>query len=253
MKKTKYLGCLVLAAVLGVVPPALEAQFGIPAIVHDPINNIQLIYENGTLLQQVAESIYLGNLAFQETIALKNKQFMLAASYMSNFFRSPVGGHSSWTIGLTTAGGIVPANAVWQDMATSPFSASPTGTIQNRVQLADSMGPSMIDSIGGCNASLLQTDSAVAALETVAMSDNLLDNTQDTLGGISGVGHTQTLRMQECQHNVQLQQAQSLLIGMLRQRDFENTQFNNYQLIDQFAGTTGGINEVSGVLTADFQ
>jgi hypothetical protein len=242
-----------MAAVLGVAPPVIEAQFGIPTIVHDPINNIQLIYQNGTLLQQVAETIYLGNLAFQETIALKNKQYMLAATYMSNFAMHPVGGHSSWTIGLTTAGGIVPANAVWEDMATSPFAASPTVTIQNRIQLADAMGPSMIDSIGGCNASLLQTDSAVAALETVAMSDDLFDNTQDTLGGINGVGHTQTLRLQECQHNVQLQQAQSLLIGMLRQRDYENTQFNNYQLIDQLAGNAGGINEVSGVLTADFQ
>lgn len=240
----------IIAIALTVMPVATQAQFGIPTIVHDPINDIQLIYENGTLLQQVAETISIFNVAYQETMALRNRQFMLAATYLSNFAMQGVAGHSSWTIGLTTAGGIVPANAVWQDMATPFVGASPTTTIQNRVQLADAMGPSMIDAIGGCNASLVSTDGAIANLEAMAFSTDPLDNSNDALGGGSVVGHTQTLRLQECQHNVQLQQAQLQLVNLLRQRDYENTQFNTYQNIDLFAGNAPGINNVSGVLTA---
>jgi hypothetical protein len=236
------------AVVLAAMPVAMQAQLE----VHDPINNIQLIYENGTLLQQVAETISIFNVAYEETMALRNRQFMLAATYLSNFAMQGVAGHSSWTIGLTTAGGIVPSNAVWQDMATSPFVANPTFTIQNRVQLADAMGPSMIDAIGGCNASLVQSDGAIAALEGMAFSTDPLDNSNDALGGGAVVGHTQNLRLQECQHNVQLQQAQLQLVNLLRQRDYENTQFNTYTNIDLFAGNAPGINNVSGVLIATF-
>jgi hypothetical protein len=256
-RKLMRLTLPIFAVALTVMPVAMQAQLGIPGVptlVTDPINRIQLIYENGTLLQQVAETVSLLNLAYQESQALKNKQFMLAATYLNNFAMQGAGvGHSSWTIGLTTAGGMVPANLVWQDMASSSFQGNPTGTIQNRIQLADSMGPSMIDSIGGCNASLFQTDTAIGALESMAFSNDIGANSSDALAGISGVGHTQTLRLQECAHNVQLQQAQVVLVDLLRQRDYENTQFNTYQNIDLFAGNSPGINNVSGILTATFQ
>jgi hypothetical protein len=235
-----------LTLTLGFSAAPMQAQF----IVHDPINDIQLIYQNGTLLQQVQETVTLFNLAYQETNALRHKNLMLAASYLSNFGSYSIPGHSNWTIGLSTAGGMIPAGLIWRDMAISQI---PGMTIQNRVQLADAMGPSMIDALGGCNASLLQSDGAIGALEQVALSTALLDNTNDSLGGATSVGTVQQLRIQECQHNLQQQQAQLQLLQLMRQRDYENAQYNTYQNIDLIAvSNPRGLINISSLNTADF-
>jgi hypothetical protein len=240
------LPCALLTLALGFSAAPMQAQF----IVHDPINDIQLIYQNGTLLQQVQETVTLFNLAYQETNALRHKNLMLAASYLSNFGSYGIPGHSNWTIGLSTAGGMIPATLIWREMATS---LTPGMTIQNRVQLADAMGPSMIESLGGCNASLLQSDGAIGALEQVALSTSLLDNTNDALGGAASVGTVQQLRIQECQHNLQQQQAQLQLLQLMRQRDYDNAQYNTYQNIDVIAASNPrGIINISSLNLADF-
>ncbi len=249
MNLKRYLPAILLVGSFAAQP--LEAQF--VSIVHDPINYIEMTYQNGNLIQQVALSLQLFQLALQETTALRNKNFMLAAGYLSNFATLGVAGHSDWTIAITTAGGIIPAGIVWRGMTTVPPGSFPYLTVQNRVALADAMGPSTIDALGGCNASLLQSDGAISALEQIALSTGILDNTNDSLGGQRSVGTVQQLRIQECQHNLQQQQAQLQLLDTLRERDYENAQFNTYQNIDLIANANpAGIVNLGGLLTADF-
>jgi len=145
---------------------------------------------------------------------------------------------------------MIPAGLIWREMATS---LTPGMTIQNRIQLADAMGPSMIDALGGCNASLLQSDSAIGALEQVALSSSLLDNTNDALGGAASVGTVQQLRIQECQHNLQQQQAQLELLQLMRQRDYDNAQYTTEQNIGLIAASNPrGIINISSLNLADF-
>jgi hypothetical protein len=228
----------------------LSAQFA--AIVHDPLNDIQLIYANGSLVQQIEETISLFNLATQEATALRNKQYMQAFGYISNFALYSMAGHSHWTVGLTTPIGIAAASTVWLDMASPAIAAIPSLTIQNRIRLADGFGSSMIDALGGCNASIGATDAAIGALEQIVLSVAVLDNTNDALGGARSAAAMQQLRMQECQHNMQQQQAHMLMLQTLRQRDYENAQFTTYQNIDVIAnGNPAGIVNIGGLNTAD--
>ena len=250
MSKTliKVTGIAVVVALS--VGPA-NAQFGIPQIVHDPLNEIQLLYENGTLAQQVLESIYLFNLATQEALALKNKQYMLAAGVVSNFIAHPVLGHGNWNVGLTTSIGAAGAGSIWHEMITSTVLLQPYLTIQNRVMIADAFGASMIDTLGSCNAAMVQTDGAIYSLEGSALSSGLLENTNDTLNGQQSVGITQQLRIAECQTNLQTQIGQMQLLNALRNRDYENSQSAIYQKIDMVTDSGGPV-DIGGLNTAPF-
>jgi hypothetical protein len=243
--KNKYFIFISALFVSTLAVPA-KAQF----LVYNPLEQIQLVYENGTLAEQVAVSLKLLQLATQEATALHHKQYMLAATYLSNFARFGVTGHTDWNIAMTT-GGVIAAGTVWREMTTP--GGLQFASIQNRVALADAMGPSMIDALGGCNAAMIQTNGAIGQLEMASFSSATADNSTDSLGGQSSVGLTQQLRIQQCQQNLQQQQAQLQLLDALRHRDYENAQYSTYQNIDAIANANpAGIVNIGGLNTADF-
>jgi hypothetical protein len=66
------------------------------------------------------------------------------------------------------------------------------------------------------------------------------------------MGITQQLRIQECQHNLQQQQAQIQMLQLMRQRDQENAQFTTYQNITAIStAKPRGITNLSALNVAD--
>ncbi len=201
----------------------------------------QTVVQGGTLISQ---GLQIYNLALRETTALRNKQWMQAAGYLSHL---NIPGQPNWTIALRSGGGVLMAAGAWQQMT------APRTSMQNRIQIADGFGTSMMDALGGCNASAIQNDGAIGQLEQIALSMNTLDNTGAALGGMSNMGISQQLRIQQCQHNIQQQQAQAQMLQMMRQRDYENAQFTTYQNVDAItASNPRGITNLSGLMLADF-
>jgi hypothetical protein len=201
----------------------------------------QTVVQGGTLISQ---GLQVYNLALRETTALRNKQWMQAAGYLSHL---NIPGQPNWTIALRSGGGVLMAAGAWQQMT------APGTSMQNRIQIADAFGTSMMDALGGCNASAIQNDGAIGQLEQIALSMNTLDNTRAALGGMSSMGNTQMLRIQECQHNIQQQQAQAQMLQLMRQRDYDNAQNTIYQHIDAVVTSNPrGITNLSGLMLADF-
>jgi hypothetical protein len=203
---------------------------------------IEQTVQQGT--QLISNGLNVYNLAMRETTALRNKQWMLAAGYLSNL---SIPGHSNWTIALRSAAGPLVAAGVWQEMT------RPGATLQNRIQIADAFGTSMANSLESCNSAAMQSDGAIGQLESIALSMSTLDNTRAALGGATNMGLTQQLRIQECQHNLQQQQAQIQMLQLMRQRDQENAQLTTYQNIDAIATSNPrGITNLSALNLADF-
>jgi hypothetical protein len=171
--------------------------------------------------QIIQNGLQIYNLAMRETTALRNKQWMLAAGSLANLPSIP--GHPNWTVALKSSAGPIVAAGVWQEMV------KPGGSLANRVQIADAFGGSMVGSLGSCNAAAVQTDGAIGQFENFATSFATLDNTHAALGGATNMGLTQLLRVQECQHNLQQQQAQAQLVHLMQQRDYEYSQLTTQQ------------------------
>ena len=130
----------------------------------------QTVQQGGMLISQ-GLSIY--NLAMRETTALRNKQWMQAAGYLSHM---TIPGQPQWTLALRSGGGMLNAAGAWQQMT------APGASLQNRIQIADAFGTSMADALGGCTAAAIQSDGAIGQLEQIALSMNTLDNTRASLG-----------------------------------------------------------------------
>ncbi len=193
--------------------------------------------------QLISQGLNIYNLAMRETTALRNKQFMQAAGVLSNM---TIPGQPQWTLALRSAAGPLAAAGVWQEMT------RPGTSLQNRIQIADAFGASMANSLGSCNAAAMQSDGAIGQLESIALSMSTLDNTRAALGGATNMGITQQLRIQECQHNLQQQQAQIQMLQLMRQRDQENAQFTTYQNITAIStAKPRGITNLSALNLAD--
>ena len=95
--------------------------------------------------------------------------------------------------------------------------------LNSRIALADSFGASTLNAIGSCNAAAAQTDGSIASLEQMAIDLNPSANTRANQANLNNLGQTPQLRIQECQHNLQLQQAkmQALHTRAQRQQDQE--------------------------------
>jgi hypothetical protein len=203
---------------------------------------IEQTVQQGT--QLISNGLNVYNLAMRETTALRHKQWMLAAGYLSNL---SIPGHSNWTIALRSAAGPLAAAGVWQEMT------RPGTSLLTRIQIADAFGISMANSLGSCNAAAMQSDGAIGQLESIAASVSTLDNTRAALGGATNMGITQQLRIQECQHNLQQQQAQIQMLQLMRERDQENAQLTTYQNIDAIAASNPrGMTNLSALNLADF-
>ncbi len=196
----------------------------------------------GTQIIQNGLSIY--NLALRETNALRNKQFMQAAGYLSNL---NIPGHADWTMALKSPAGPIAAAGAWQAMT------NPRTSLANRIQLADAFGTSTADALGGCNAAAATNDNAIGQLEQVALSMATLDNTRASQGGLSNMSSTQSLRIQQCQQNLQQQQAQLQMHQLMVQREQDNAQQTLYQQIDAIStANPRGITNLSAMSLADF-
>ena len=194
--------------------------------------------------QLIAQGLQIYNLAMRETRALRNKQFMQAAGYLSAL---SFPGHSNWTTALRSAAGPLYAAGVWQEMT------KPGASIANRIQIADAFGTSMANSLGSCNAAAMQNDGAISQLESVARSMDPLDNTNAALGGMTNQGIAQQLRTQQCQQNIQQQQAQLQMVQLMRQRDYDNAQLTTQQNVQTIAiSNPRGITNIVALQTADF-
>jgi hypothetical protein len=190
-------------------PRPAAAQF----LVHDPVNLLALIkqlaseVQNGaTLAQQLQTGLKLYNnavqlygVASQEASFLKNKQILLAAGFLAQNAMIP--GQPGWDKALTTAGGIAGAGAAWKQMT------APGGSLQNRIKMADSFAASMLNSVGSCNAAAAQSDGSLGKLEQMAADLSPAANSRANQANLGNMASTQQLRVQECQHNLQLQQA----------------------------------------------
>jgi len=201
----------------------------------------QTVAQGGQIIQN---GLQIYNLALRETTALRNKQFMQAAGVLSTI---NIPGHPDWTLALRSSGGPLAAAGVWQAMT------KPGLTLANRIQLADAFGTSMASALGSCQASALQNDGAIGQLENIALSMNTLDNTHAALGGLSNMGMTQQLRIQQCQHTLQQQQVQAQMLQVMKARDYDNAQLTIQQDAVSIAATNPrGMTSLIPLRTADF-
>lgn len=247
---------LALAMGLSLVPMA-HAQFS--AVVTDPVSytwfakvwqsdiSTQLKMEESVMqgTQLISQGLQLYNLAVRETTALRNKQWMVAAGALSSLNFGP--SHSNWNTALKSAAGPLYAAGVWQEMT------RPGVTIQNRIQIADSFGTSIANSLGSCQAAAMQNDGAIGQLESIAISMDGLDNTHAALGGMTNMALTQQLRGQQCQQNLQQQAVQAHMLQMMRQRDYDNDLLTTQQNTLSLASSNPrGITNLSAMSVADF-
>ena len=201
----------------------------------------QTVAQGGQMIQN---GLQIYNLAMRETTALRNKQFMQAAGVLSTI---NIPGHADWTLVLRSAGGPLAAAGAWQAMT------KPGVTLANRIQLADAFGTSMASALGSCQAAALQNDGAIGQLESIALSMDTLDNTRAALGGLTNMGMTQQLRIQQCQHTLQQQQVQAQMLQIMRARDYDNDQITTQQnVISIAAANPRGVTNLMGLRTADF-
>ncbi len=202
-----------------------------------------------TTIQQgvtmISQGLKLYNLAMQETTALRNKNFMQAAGVLAQL--GPIPGNQDLTNVLRSATGAMAAAGVWQRIT------APGGTLAARIQMADSFAISTMNSLGSCNASAIDTDSAIGQFEHFAISMDTFDNTHAALAGGTNMGIDQQLRIQECQHNLQQQELQLRLLELHRQRDYENAQQTSVQSVTSIASSNPqGLTNVGDMFIADF-
>jgi uncharacterized protein with PhoU and TrkA domain len=77
----------------------------------------------------------------------------------------------------------------------------------------------MLNSIGSCNAAAQQTNGALSSLEQMAIDLSPSANTRANQANLNNMGQTQALRVQQCQQNIQQQQAQLQMLHALAQRE----------------------------------
>ncbi len=177
--------------------------------------------QQGLMLYNNAVQIY--GVASQEASYLKHKQILLAVGFLAQHAMIP--GHPGWDKALTAASGIVNAGAAWQQMtARGPMNSMQA--ITSRIQLADSFGASMLNSIGSCNAAAAQSNGSIASLEQMAIDLSPNANTRANQANLGNMGQTQQLRIQQCQQNIQQQQAQLQMLHAMAQRDQDQAIFN---------------------------
>lgn len=177
--------------------------------------------QQGLKLYNNAVQIY--GVASQEASYLKNKQILLAVGFLAQYAVIP--GHPQWSKALTAASGIAGAAAVWQQMS-APGGRNSFQAMNSRIQLADSFGASVLNAVGSCNAAAARTDSSIASLEQIAISLSPSANTRATQANLGNLAHTQQLRIQQCEQNIQTQQAQLLMLQALAQRDQDQAIYN---------------------------
>jgi hypothetical protein len=165
---------------------------------------------------QTAQKIY-GNavqvysLAQQQASYLRNKDLLRTVGYVAQHASIP--GHPEWDGALTMAAGVSAAGTTWQRMAT------PGSSLKNRIDLADSFGASMLNSLGNCYAAAQQNIGPLASLQSLAASVDPEANTRATQANIANMSFSQALRIQQCQQNLQLQQAKLQTLDALATRE----------------------------------
>lgn len=171
----------------------------------------KLAEEAQTATKILQNGMQLYGIAMQEASFLKNKQILQAAGFLAQHAQIP--GHSDWDAAMTSVGGIAAAGAAFKTMT------QPGLSMQYRIALIDSFGTSMLNTLGNCYAAAAKTDGAMSALETMAISMNPDANTRANQANVTNLGLSQSLRIQECQHNMQMQQAKLQMIQALAQRE----------------------------------
>jgi hypothetical protein len=177
--------------------------------------------QQGLKLYNNAVQIY--GLASQEASYIRNKQILLAVGFLAQHAMIP--GQPGWDRALTATAGIANAASVWQQM-TAPGARNSMQAINSRIQLADSFGAAMLNSIGSCNAAAAQSEGSLSALEQMAIDLSPNANTRANQANLNNMGQTQSLRIQECQHNIQLQQAKLQMLHTMAQRDTDQQVLN---------------------------
>jgi hypothetical protein len=177
--------------------------------------------QQGLMLYNNAVQIY--GVASQEASYLRNKQILLAVGFLAQHAMIP--GQPGWDRALTATAGIAYAGTVWQQM-TARGAMNSMQAINSRIQLADSFGASMLNSIGSCNAAAQQTNGSLSSLEQMAIDLSPSANTRANQANLNNMGQTQALRVQQCQQNIQQQQAQLQMLHALAQREQDQAIYN---------------------------
>jgi hypothetical protein len=224
-RKQLLLSGVALLALTVVSPGVAKAQFAVfdasswtmmgQIWNEDVSNGVKLSQELAQGLKLYNNAVQIYGIASQEASYLRNKQILLAAGFLAQHAMIP--GQPGWDKALTAVGGIANAGRVWQQM-TAPGGRNSFQALNSRIQLADSFGASALNAIGSCNAAAAQSDGSIASLEMMAVDLNPAANTRANQANLSNMGQTQQLRIQECQHNIQLQQAKMQALQTMAQR-----------------------------------
>lgn len=175
----------------------------------EEVQTAQRIYSN-------AVQVY--SLAQQQASFLQNKDLLRTVGFVAQHASIP--GHPEWDSTLTTAGGVAAAGTTWQRMAT------PGTSLKNRIDLADSFGASMLNSLGNCYAAAQQNTGPLASLQSLAASVDPEANTRATQANIANMSSSQALRVQQCQQNLQLQQAKLQTLDALAARERDQAAYS---------------------------
>jgi hypothetical protein len=171
----------------------------------------KVIEEVQTAQRIYGNAVQIYSLAQQQASYLRNKDLLGTVGYAAQHVSIP--GHPEWDGALTTAGGLASAGTTWQRMAT------PGASLKNRIDLADSFGASMLHSLGNCYAAAQQNAGPLASLKSLAASVDPEANTRATQANIANMSFSQALRIQQCQQNLQLQQAKLQTLNALAARE----------------------------------
>lgn len=185
--------------------------------------NVKLAQELTQGLKLYNNAVQIYGVASQEASYLRNKQVLLAVGFLAQHAVIP--GQPGWDHALTTVGGIANASAVWQQM-TAPGGLNSFQAMSNRIKLADSFGASTLNAIGSCNAAAAQSNNSITSLEQMASDLNPSANTRANQANLNNMGQTQQLRIQQCQHAMQTQQAQLQMLHAMQERDQDQAVLN---------------------------
>ena len=231
--KHLLLATLVLTGLTVVSPQAANAQFAVFDASNwammgqiwnsDISTGIKMSQElqQGLMLYNNAVQIY--GVASQEASYLRNKQILMAVGFLAQHAMIP--GQPNWDRALTATAGITYAGTVWQQM-TARGAINSMQAIKSRIQLADSFGVSMLNSVGSCNAAAQQTNGALSSLEQMAIDLTPSANTRANQANLNNMGQTQALRVQQCQQNIQQQQAKLQMLHAMAQREHDQAIYN---------------------------
>lgn len=200
-------------------------------------NGATLTQELATATKILNQSMQMYSLAMQETTFIKNKNILMAAGFLAQNAQLP--GHADWDKALSAAGGVASSAGVWQQMM------APGTSAMSRMMMADSFAAAALNSIGSCNQAALGNDAALSRLEQMSIDMNPSANTRANQANLANMSSTQILRVQECQHNLQLQQAKLQLLAVQQQRT------QDQQIADKATATTAAMNQLSTADTAN--